>query len=197
MPYTERQQQMLNAMGIVPWVQRDDVPRNEVPRDEEPNEGVADTGLTFADRPLRALASGISIGHAQAPLLVIVESDESPLTAPLSGDAAQLFEQMMRSIDITRSSVCQCCIASSITSDIPGQDTIASQVSIDRLAGIVLTHEIDDNEQASAHASLLQLPGRNALPMWRIPHPDILLMHPLRKRQAWQALKAVRQILAP
>jgi len=183
MPYTERQQQMLNAMGIVPWIKRDDA--------------VVESGTTFADRPLRALASGISIGHTQAPLLVIVESDENPMSAPLAGDAAQLFEQMMRSIDITRGSVCQCCIASTTALDIPGKDTIASQVSIDRLAGIVLTHEIDDNEQASAHAFQLQLPDRNALPMWRIPHPDILLTHPLRKRQAWQALKAVRQILLP
>ena len=219
MSYTQRQQQLLKAMGFVPWVQREsstalaakdvqhlvdssvleqsiDVTAANGGPEAEIAPALADTSA-FASRPLCALANGFSIGHAQAPLLVVVETTDMSLKAPLTGDAAQLFEQMMRSIDVTRGSVCQCAVLADGGEAESGQATVSSLVSTQLVAGLLLCHEIDDLEAASAHAFSLPLAGRNALPMWRIPHPDILLTQPLKKRQAWQALKAVRQILRP
>ena len=219
MSYTRRQQQLLTAMGFVPWVQRgsggstqDAQPNGHTDADVDvdlaadvPLQGAANSSVaqvsdgapTFASRPLCSLANGFSIGHTEAPLLVVVETHELLVTAPLVGDAAQLFEQMMRSIDVTRGSVCQCAVPAGANVAEPGQATVSSLVSIHRAAGILLTHEFEDVETASAHVMTLPVAGRNALPMWRIPHPDILLTQPLKKRQAWQALKAVRQILQP
>lgn len=214
MPYTRRQQQLLTAMGIVPWVLRDGAsdlaaqvighPVADCPVDV-PLEGAVESAvdrtsdrlLAFASRPLCSLVNGFSIGHAEAPLLVVVETHELLVTAPLTGDAAQLFEQMMRSIDVTRGAVCQCAVPANANNAEFGQATVSSLVSLHCAAGILLSHDIDDVEDASAHAFSLPVAGRNDLPMWRIPHPDILLSHPLKKRQAWQALKAVRQRLLP
>ena len=115
MSYTQRQQQLLKAMGFVPWVQREAssapvvtgspqavavsaerqaidlavIAANEV----DIAHAAADVA-TIASRPLCSLANGFSIGHAQAPLLVVVETSDSNIKAPLEGDAAQLFEQM-------------------------------------------------------------------------------------------------------
>ena len=218
MSYTQRQQQLLKAMGFVPWVQREAssapvvtgspqavavsaerqaidlavIAANEV----DIAHAAADES-TIASRPLCSLANGFSIGHAQAPLLVVVETSDSNIKAPLEGDAAQLFEQMMRSIDVTRGLVCQCAVLAEAKQVESGQATVLSLVSSHVTAGLVLCHDIDDVEAASAHAFSLTFAERNALPMWRIPHPDILLTQPLKKRQAWQALKAVRQVLRP
>ena len=218
MSYTQRQQQLLKAMGFVPWVQRESSTAPAVKDLQHPVAGTADersvdvaahggneaeiahvlaNASAFASRPLCALANGFSIGHAQAPLLVVVETHDLNLKAPLTGDAAQLFEQMMRSIDVTRGLVCQCAVLAEAKQVESGQATVLSLVSSHVTAGLVLCHDIDDVEAASAHAFSLAFAERNALPMWRIPHPDILLTQPLKKRQAWQALKAVRQVLRP
>ncbi len=218
MSYTQRQQQLLTAMGFVPWELRERRSDSVSEVLEHPAAGSSDkqsgelavqdsiesdttqdseSAPAFASRPLCSLTNGFSIGHAQAPLLVVVETHDVNVQAPLSGDSAQLFEQMMRSIDVTRGSVCQCAVPVHAREAESGHATVLSLVSPEHAAGLLLCHEIDDNEAASAHAFSLALVGRNALPMWRIPHPDILLTHPYKKRQAWQALKAVRQILRP
>jgi len=202
MPYPQRQQELLTAMGIVPWVQRGSDSSTldvvgSVGNSIASAESVSQDEIGIADRPLCALAKGVAIGNVSAPLLVVVETAELIVTTPLAGDAAQLFEQMMRSIDVTRAAVCQCAISTNSASVANESETLSSLVSLERAVGLVLTHEIDDNEDPSAHAFDLVIDGRNPLPMWRIPHPDLLLAQPLRKRQAWQILKAVRRALSP
>ena len=86
------------------------------------------------------------------------------LKAPLTGDAAQLFEQMMRSIDVTRGSVCQCAVLADGSEAESGQATVSSLVSSQLAAGLLLCHEIDDLEARLPMLSLYRLLGETRCP---------------------------------
>ena len=151
MSFTERQQQCLEAMGIVPWVLRSsDYQEVESDRRPEPSAVSANNDLSAptagavpvdldelgAWLPGQALANfgykgavHTTLGHPDAPVLVVVhhsssfQQTDNPSPAdqfnagpPLNGDAAQLFELMLRAIDLGRADVRQCSLSSAVDS---------------------------------------------------------------------------------
>ena len=138
------------------------------------------------------------LGHPEASVLVVVQRHRQGVSElPLSGDAAQLFELMMRSIDLGRSDVRQCALADNAgPSD--SQQTVFQSVGdacTPQTRAILLLSWLEVNNDPSADAHHCRL-AQSQLPVWRISHPDLLLQENQRKRQAWQVMKALQHYLA-
>lgn len=213
--FSERQQQCLEAMGVVPWISRnpelDAVLGNSAePAVDSTRSSVADQpsvppsdlhelGLWLPEQPLAEFgykgAMHTTLGHPEASVLVVVEGP-SDGELPLAGDAAQLFELMMSSIGLGRSDVRQCALISNEnnaqSARSVGQTLNDACTPQTRAILILLVMSDSDDLNADGHHCRL-MPSQ--LPAWRIVHPDILLKQNLRKRQAWQALKALQQYL--
>jgi hypothetical protein len=158
-------------------------------------------GLWLPEQPLASFgykgAEHTILGHPEASVLVVVQRNrQNDREMPLSGDAAQLFELMMRSINLGRSDVRQCALAGKmLPSD--GQKTVVQSVSdacTPQTRAILLLLPLEANNDPSADAHYCRS-AQSQLPVWRISHPDILLQENQRKRQAWQAMKALQQYL--
>ena len=139
-----------------------------------------------------------TLGHPDAPVLVVVQHQgQNDGELPLTGDAAQLFELMVRSVGLGRSDVRQCAlVGNKISSDSQptGVQTVHEACTPQtRAILILLAMEDSDDPTADAHHCRF---AQSQLPAWRIAHPEILLQENQRKRQAWQALKALQHYLA-
>ena len=128
------------------------------------------------------------VGRDDAPILVVVERE--PVDAlPLEGEATELFERMLGSIGRTRRDTCQCVLA---TAPEPDAGTVAALAGPARPITLVLVRELD----GALDADGCRLPGDPfGGGAWCLPHPDVLLAEPGRKRQAWLVLKTVRSHL--
>ena len=147
------------------------------------------------------------IGSEQAILAVVclyrheMYNEVTP-ALPLAQDCESLLNQMMRAIELPAAAFRQCVIRS------PGDNETVSEtapaIPFDRRGeGLeaVITPTVkavlvlDDVEQwHDADMNDAPLPG-SALPVWRIPHPRILLIDTSLKRRAWENLKALKQAL--
>lgn len=213
--FSERQLHCLEAMGIVPWISRQPGPATPAPTGQIPStlsasdlpETMPELGLCLADRVLANFgykgAVHTTLGHPEAPVLVVVQryrhdvKQDSDTDLPLTGDAAQLFELMMRSIDLGRSDVRQCALADGL---IPAHDESVGAFNVGRACNqhtraVLVLMAMDDSSDVRADANHCRL-AESGLPAWRIAHPDLLLQENWRKRQAWQVLKALQQHLA-
>ena len=151
------------------------------------------------------------IGSEQAMLLVVClykhEMDNEATPAlPLAQDCASLLNQMMRAIEMPAATIRQCLIRS------PGNNETAAETASEEASAIpferrgqglevVITPSVkavlvlDIGEQwEHADRDYALLPG-SSLPVWRIPHPRILLNNTSLKRHAWENLKALKQAL--
>jgi uracil-DNA glycosylase len=139
------------------------------------------------------------IGKPEAQLLVIsqidkqIDSDEQA-GGPWAGDESQLFDLMMRSIDLNLSQLRVCAVHAY-------PHTEAGQSSAHVVSDLLTPHTravlfFDHNlavEQSQADYSEMTSSG---LPIWRLLHPSQLLIEPQRKRMAWEALKSIRASLS-
>ena len=132
------------------------------------------------------------VGSEAAPLLIVVERGAPADGLPLTGEAAELFERMLRSVGLTRRDTRQCVLSSEPASD--GADTVGAFATAPYRAVLVLMQELGGELGAADCRFVLDGTGA-ASPGWCLPHPDRLLREPLRKAQAWQVLKALRQHL--
>ncbi|MFK7853004.1 MAG: hypothetical protein AB8B79_02780 [Granulosicoccus sp.] len=213
--FSERQLHCLEAMGIVPWVSRQGgsvAPAStvQVPSTLSASnlpDTMPELGLCLPDRLLANFgykgAVHTTLGHPEAPVLVVVQrfkhndKQESDTDLPLTGDSAQLFELMMRSIGLNRSDVLQCALADSL---LPGHDQSICESTVGRACtahtrAVLVLMPMDDSNDIRADANHCRL-AESGLPTWRIAHPELLLQENWRKRQAWQVLKALQQHLA-
>ena len=159
-------------------------------------------GLWLPEQPLASFrykgAVHTVLGHPEASVLVVVHRHrQNDSELPLSGDAAQLFELMMRSINLGRSDVRQCALAESVGPSDRQQSVVqsVSDACTAQIRAILLLLPLEANNDPSADAHHCRS-AQSQLPVWRISHPDILLQENQRKRQAWQAMKALQHYLA-
>ena len=147
------------------------------------------------------------IGSEQAILAVVclhrhgMYNEVTP-ALPLTQDCASLLNQMMRAIEMPAAAIRQCVICS--PSDNEAASETASAIPVERRGQgleLVVTPTVkavlvlDDVEQwHDADMDCAPLPG-SSLPVWRIPHPRILLTDTSLKRRAWENLKALKQAL--
>jgi len=198
--FSARQQYYLEAMGMVPWVSRKTEPLISTVTTRFPSD-LQELAVWLPEQPLADFgykgAVHTVLGHPDAPVMVVVQRDEQhdgqhDGDLPLSGDAAQLFELMMRSIDLGRSDIRQCALASQSQST--NDHTVIEACTAHTRAMLVLVSMEDTgNDTADAHHFRL---APSQLPAWRIAHPTTLLRDNQRKRQAWQVLKALQLYLA-
>ncbi len=204
MMYTARQLHCLDAMGMVPWVPRSHT--RELPLDNTAvNEPLANVSMPVELDKLQAwlgqqpLASFVVAGRARsvtgpedAALLVVVQPDQGLTQQALDGDASRLFDLMMRAIGLSRQTLRLGCLSSE-----PGDDDVlVSDVCNHNTKAVLLMQQNwdVDNKNFSTDAEPGTLAFTHA-PLWRIPHPDVLLRHNRLKRHAWQALKALQRVL--
>jgi hypothetical protein len=138
------------------------------------------------------------LGSEQASLVVVCMHDaateQSQASLPLSSECASLFDLMIRAIDLPRTAVRQCVVSRTSalqqTSDWQSFDNLLSP----HVRAILVLELLDIWENTSVDSDAATLPGC-ALPMWRIPHPQILLDNPSLKRRAWESLKCLKKLL--
>ncbi|MFK7861096.1 MAG: hypothetical protein AB8B64_19925 [Granulosicoccus sp.] len=216
MSFTARQLHCLDAMGLVAWTsKKNSASESEATTNTDaadaahlPGSPVTTTRPTTIDeqcqwllgQPLSGLiykGSQMScVGAEQAPLLVVCLHMKESVQLPLSRECAQLFDLMMRAIDVPRVEFRQCAI--SIGPD-PQVQSNTARVYLDdiltpytRAILMLDPSQGSDSVPFSAYKTLLP---PSSVPLWRIPHPDLLLTTPALKRHAWDGLKSLKQVL--
>lgn len=149
------------------------------------------------------------IGVDTAPLMVVCSAFDAidepepsqSVDKPMTAECTQLFDLMMRSIGMARNNI-RLCTASQQTS-ITDARSVASLLTPQTRAVLLLDASMASSGASGAAFSesierdtdsARLLPSQ--LPVWRIPHPELLLRTPSLKRLAWQNLKALRQAIA-
>jgi uracil-DNA glycosylase len=131
------------------------------------------------------------LGNRDAQVLAIFETPaQSAAGLPLENSDSQLFDAMLQAIGLARRDVCLCvltAVAGSATTTVSDLDLTQ------RRAMLLFVAELDTAEDERLHRFTASVHGT---PGWRLPHPALLLREPLRKRQAWNVLKAVRAAVA-
>ncbi len=116
----------------------------------------------------------------------------------LSRDSHSLFEAMMRSIDLAPSDLM---LATLSPQPLPDGKSVADLLAFPHRAVLLMVQGGDaigsplESAPQSADEARFEF-DMPRLSGWRCPHPDRLLHEPLRKRDAWQVLKAVRRALS-
>lgn len=138
------------------------------------------------------------VGQAEAPLLVVVDSIKfatpvQPPASPFSAEAAQLFDLMMRAITVTLGQRKLCYLASGSDSPDAGNPQHVLDICTPQTkAVLLLVHDWNTLAEPVIDHFRLDQP---ALPVWRIPHPDLLLEFNQLKRQAWTSLQALQSLI--
>jgi len=131
------------------------------------------------------------LGNADAPILVIM--DQPALQAeeqPLAQSDANLLDNMLQAISLSRRDIYLCSLVASAEANC----TVLSELEhADCRAVLLFVSALGAQEDAAAHRFAF---GTAGFPAWRLPHPMLLQREPLRKRQAWNVLKALRTELA-
>lgn len=137
------------------------------------------------------------IGSENAALVIVCLQMEQSNQLPLSSECTQLFDLMMRAIDVPRTDFRQCSISTKPTNQDNAHDTAAGvyleDIFTPHTRAVLVLDPYVKSESDMPQVHNTQLPS-TSLPLWRIPHPDLLLKTPTLKRQAWEALKGLRQV---
>lgn len=141
-------------------------------------------------------------GVEDAPLLVVVDGaendvDPEPMRSPFNAESAQLFELMMRAIVMPVAKRKQCVLhseASYAQTSHGVAESVAQQLHVHTRAVLLLVKRWDSVETEPAEQHSIRL-DQSALPLWRIPHPDLLIQRNELKRQAWLSLQALQSAL--
>lgn len=149
----------------------------------------------LAHMPYRG-ANVVSIGSERACLLILCLHTESNVQAPLSTEGGQLFDLMMRSIDMRRSELKQCAISTCLCTSLSSKSVPVhlDDVLLPQTRAVLVLDPRPDVFADDDVINKVLLPG-SSLPLWRVPHPDILLAMPLLKRSAWESLKGLKRML--
>lgn len=222
MSFSARQQYCLEAMGIVPWVSKNQslvakvdlsLTRSD-PAIVPIRQVIAATGSMPQDidelrawlpvQPLGVLSVRSEprsfIGLAEAPLLIVVDQGESATaaqsaaTTALSLEASQLFDLMMRAINITLKQRKVCRLSFDAGTAASKDAAHVLDLCVPQTKAILLLVQ-DWHSLSSPGTDHFRL-EHPSLPVWRIPHPDLLLEFNQLKRQAWISLQALQSAVA-
>lgn len=136
------------------------------------------------------------VGPDQAQILVVSLHHGTPQTAPLDAQSSQLFDLMMRAVEQPRNAIRQCAVSSAQRS-VPDNSlvpTYLEQICTPHTRALLILDSSIVDSASPADADQGRLPT-SSLPVWRLPHPEVLLRTPAIKRRAWQTLKAMRRSL--
>lgn len=200
-------------MGLVPWVRGTAAaaaPYVDVHShaDREPAAASREGGLHCGRVPGGPAASGplpfmhagqpvIQTGTDKAPLLVVAEGTCDPSGPLMSAPEFELLGAMLKSIGLAAKDFSVCAVAHA-----------ARAQQEHSLAGLLGSGLLDTGRAAvlwldTGAAALGAVDVRFSMPRagepltgFRVPHPARLLTHPLQKRDAWLALKALRAYLS-
>ena len=200
MSYSPRQQHCLKVMGLVAWTSLPAPVDLEISFRDNDSVSLAEwlekqPLVTFAHR-----GKSVSwIGSEQATLAVVCMHEEGlhdmqAATLPLPTDCAQLLDLMMRAIELPKNAIMQCVVNSSAdlsTDHQPGSQTLEKVVT-PMIRGILVL-DIRDNWPDTPINTETSLMPVSSLPVWRIPHPQLLLTNPSLKRRAWETLKDLKR----
>lgn len=211
-------------MGIVPWVSKSaDLSEVQAVVDVAPVDVVdsvaADKALVtpmpysleelkvwLPSQPVRSMLGRTGpqffSGTEDAPLLVVVEgvdndADTEPMRSPFNAESAQLFELMMRAIVMPLAKRKHCVLHSEASHNQPSvgiAESVSHQLHVQTRAVLLLAKRWDSVETVPAEHHHIRL-DESALPLWRIPHPDLLIQRNELKRQAWLSLQALQSAL--
>lgn len=197
MAFTPRQIHCLHAMGITPWVQKSVLKQVE-------RSGYASLAQRLRSQPLLTFtARGMqmsSLGPSSAALLIVnAVKNHSEENTPLGTQATELFDLMMRAIELSKSHYRLCAITEQYH-DAPIAETTASASSLcnSQTRAIVFLDPscepdklLDSAEDAAENIDYLPLES-SSVPIWHLIHPELLLEKPQYKRQAWETLKQLK-----
>lgn len=227
MPYTQNQIRALTGMGIVPWIERSNVPSEVTPIDllvdvdiEPAVRAVVESAVQPAippDQPPQVLAPMVvadmqtnlmqtplveipfrgqrcsQLGKADAPLLILVEATSQQQSQyPFEPTDAKLFDDMLRAIAWRRQDVCLAVLPPANQADlaiVEDGPNVAQLCKPHRDAVLLFRHALVETLDPD---ELLVPMERASMLAWQLPHPALLRESPMRKRQAWNVLKAAR-----
>ncbi len=150
------------------------------------------------------------MGRDDASLVVVVETGSGVGQHPLEGDAARLFDMMMKAIKLTRQQLRICALAGdSVESESgsgadagderaaeqPTRTTLSDICNPQTKAVLLFVQRWDAPDDCVTSQDDTVRLAAPPCPVWRIPHPDILLSRNQLKRQAWQSLQALQRVL--
>jgi len=191
MPYTQNQIRCLSSMGIVPWVERSSA-TPEVSLDIDVERSIDFMQTPLVKIPFRGQYCS-QLGKADAPLLILVEAISSQQKQyPFESTDAKLFDDMLRAIAWRRQDVCLAVLPPEQQADLVLESDgpcVADLCKQHRDAVLLFRHSISETLNTD---ELLVPMERPSMLAWQLPHPAMLRESPLRKRQAWNVLKAAR-----
>jgi hypothetical protein len=167
-------------------------------------ESIEELALWLPSQPVGLLAVRSRyqrfVGQPEAPLLIVVEpaeltdSVQSAHTTPFNAEAAQLFDLMMRAINVTLGQRKLCHLSFVVDASDATETAYVMDLCVPQTKAVLLLVQDWDSLTAPVadHFRLDQPP----LPVWRIPHPDLLLEFNQLKRQAWTSLQALQSVLS-
>lgn len=145
------------------------------------------------------------LGSISAPLLILVEAISTQQSRyPFESADAKIFEDMLRAIAWRRQDVClgvlppasaPSMFSDSVSDSFSGSfsgsksSVVGDLCQTHRDAVLLFCHSLPD----SLNSDDLIVPlAREGMMAWQLPHPTLLRESPVRKRQAWNVLKAAR-----
>lgn len=173
-----------------------------------PPDSLDDLKLWLPQQPLRSMLGRIGpqpySGVEDAPLLVVTQSDEQdahdePLRTPFTAESSQLFELMMRAIAMPIAKRKLCVLrgpgsSAASSHSVEGNGLFEQQLHVQTRAVLLLVNRWDALDGLATDQHHVRL-DHSALPLWRIPHPDLLIQRTALKRQAWLSLQALQSAL--
>lgn|GEM_PF-3111721 len=213
--YTSRQLDVMQRMGLVPWVRRQSsVSALQPAADVTEVAHARVTDDSPGARVLLPFESGgqmvTHVGPSEARLLVVAESGEASagaaLSAALSPEAHNLLILMLRAIELTRNDFALCLVGSSVASPAAdpapaGNERVGNNGRVADLLGpsqsavLWLSHNAASDSEGQVAQCDFSTAG-SVVPWFWVTHPERLLAKPLEKRGAWQVLKDLRAKLA-
>ena len=197
MPFTVKHKQYLEAMGLVPWVRRDNPVANANTESVKHLVAVTQTSVTDVDRGsvTESLFRGhkaLVHGEPSANLLLVFEAASGQTDLALNSSDNRLLLDMLKAIELNELCVARCLANAPIAHTCL---ETGCRAAIQPISAVLLmvteSPDIATDEQSDSRVVSKQ----SAVPVWRMPHPSWIQQQPELKRRAWNVLKAVRATL--
>ncbi len=204
MPYSERQRALLQAMGLVPWIDKRALTLSAVPVPAEPVPAVAPstaqkTGskkLFLLETVFRGNKAFLHPGSAAASVLVLLEQRDITAGSDLQlpQEQERLLTDMLKAIELGPEHVVRALMADEGTAPVDMNQELSQALTPTIQVVVRLVMSSAKSHGDSEAESRWKLPG-SPVAAWNLPHPAQILEQPVLKRRAWNVLKAVKGTL--
>lgn len=218
MPYSERQRALLQAMGLVPWVDKHALtPGASDPVLEAADtkaHTTVDTASDSAGNAYKTTNSEAAVGSRKVFLLetvfrgnkaflhpgsdaasVLIVMEQSAVTTggdlQLPPEQERLLTDMLKAIQLDNQHVVRALMADEGSVPVEMNQDLGPALTPSIQSVIRLVLSTAETQSDSEQESRWALPGTE-LPAWNLPHPVRILEQPVLKRRAWNVLKAVK-----